>query len=259
MARLTAKQDAYGQAMWDCYHDKGGFEVVERDDGLVAVSSGPPSYLAEFKDWPEHQRKAIRLARGKVLDVGCGAGRVALHLQTKGLDVIGIDTSPLATKLCRKRGFKKAKVMSITGLSRRLGVFDTIVMYGNNFGLFGGFKRARWLLRRFWHMTHPTAKIIAESNDPYQTTVPEHLAYQRRNRRRGRMSGQLHFRIRYRTHATPYFDYLLVSKREMQRIVAGTGWRISRFFDSERSIYIAVLEKEPPDRSKPRSRGRDKQ
>ena len=80
MGKLTRQQDAYGQAMWDYLHHGRGFEIVERDDGLAAVSSGPPTYMAPFKDWPPHQKKAIRLARGRVLDIGCGAGRVALHL-----------------------------------------------------------------------------------------------------------------------------------------------------------------------------------
>ena len=245
MVKWTAKQDAFGQAMWDHAHGTTAWEVVERDDGFVGLSLGPAAYLAEFKDWPAHQRNAIVLARGRVLDVGCGAGRVALHLQKKGLDVTGVDVSPLAIKVCRKRGLKKARAMSITQLSARMGLFDTIVMYGNNFGLFGSFRRARWLLRRLRHMTSPGAGIIAESRDPYATAVPEHLAYHRRNRRRGRMAGQLRIRIRYKTYATPFYDCLLVSKREMRQIVAGTGWRIARTFDAPGSIYVAVLEKAP--------------
>jgi len=246
MGRLTRSQDGFGQALWDYYHGRGGCEVVERDDGLVGVSSGPQAYLAKCKEWPPHQKQAIRLARGKVLDVGCGAGRVALHLQRRGHEVLGIDTSPLAIKVCRLRGVTKAREMSITQVSGKLGTFDTIVMFGNNFGLFGGFRRARWLLRRFHRMTSPDARILAESNDPHQTALPCHLAYHKLNRRRGRMPGQLRLRVRYLTYATPWFDYLLVSKDEMRQIVAGTGWRIGRCFDSKRSVYVAVIEKDPP-------------
>ena len=85
-----------------------------------------------------------------VLDVGCGAGRVCLHLQEQGHEVIGIDNSPLAVKVARERGVQDARVLSITQASRnKLGQVDTIVMMGNNFGLFASPKRARWLLRRF--------------------------------------------------------------------------------------------------------------
>lgn len=244
MSKWIGKQDAFGREMYDHYMGQTVQEIAERDDGWVAVSGGPRAYMSQFKDWAEYQKKAISLVRGRVLDVGCGAGRVGLYLQGKGLDVLGIDNSALAIKVCKLRGLKKARAMSITQASRRLGLFDTIVMYGNNFGLFENFKRARWLLRRFYNMTGPGARIIADSNDPYQTTVPGHLAYHRANRRRGRMGGQVRIRIRYRNYATPWFDYLMVSKDEMRKIVDGTGWKISRFFDSKSSAYIAVIEKE---------------
>ena len=253
MARLTSRQDAYGAAVYDCFHGYGGFEIVERDDGHFAPSSGPRAYLAPFKDWPSHQRQAIRLARGRVLDVGCGAGRVALHLQQKGLDAVGIDISPLAIRVCRERGLRQARVMPIADVGPRLGTFDTIVMYGNGFGLLGSLRQARRLLRRFHGMTGPAGRIIAECNDPTlrrhrrainPRALACHLACHRLNVRRGRMPGQLRIRIRYMNHVTPYFDYLLVSKRQMRQVLAGTGWRIDRLFDSEGSPFIAVLEKE---------------
>ena len=164
--------------------------------------------------------------------------------------MLGIDISPLAIQVCKARGLKKAKVLTVTQVSRRLGVFDTIVMYGNNFGLLGSRRRAGWLLRRFYNMTCSAARIIAECYDPYprpgMAAPPCHLEYHERNRRRGRMAGQLRCRIRYMTSATPYFDWLMVSKDEMRQIVADTGWRIARFFDSKGSSYIAVLDKERP-------------
>jgi len=240
---MRPSQDAYGRALYDYYLGKGGYEINERDDGYVASSPGPRAYLAEYKDWSPHEKKAVRLARGKVLDIGCGGGCVALHLQEKGLDVAGIDISPLAIKVCKARGLRKAKVMSITQVSRRLGIFDTILMFGNNFGLFASRRRARWLLRRFHAMTANDARIIAESIDPYSTD-PCHRAYHKLNRRRGRMAGQIRLRIRYKTWATPWFDYLLVSKDEMRTVLRGTGWRVQRLIDLNAFRYIAVIEKE---------------
>jgi hypothetical protein len=58
------------------------------------------------------------------------------------------------------------------------------------------------------------------------------------------MPGQLRLRIRYRQYRTPWFDYLLVSKKEMRRIVSGTGWHIDRFIDSGDTIYVGVLKKD---------------
>lgn len=243
MSKLTDKQDAYGHAMYDAYRGERGDEVDERDDGFVGlVAAG--EYFKEYRDWQPYEKTAIRLAKGRALDIGCGAGRHAIYLQEQGLDVTGIDISPLAVKVCGLRGLTKTKVMSITQVSRTLGTFDTVVMLGNNFGLFGGLKRARWLLRRMYRMTSDRARILAQSTDPYDVSDPCHLAYQKRNRQRGRMSGQLRLRIRYRAYATPWFDYLLASRDEMRQILAGTGWHARRFIESKGPRYIAVIEKE---------------
>ena len=242
---LTEQQDAYGRIVWDHLHGKPSAEIIERDDGWFGMSGGAPNYFAEFKDWPRHQQAAMRFVRGRVLDVGCGAGRCCLYLQKNGHQVVGIDASPLAVKTCQQRGVKDARVLPITQVSRALGRFDTILMMGNNFGLFGSRLRARWLLRRLRALTSPDARIVAESVNVYQTEDPDHLRYQRFNRRRGRMSGQLRLRVRYRRCCTPWFDYLIVSPKEMKAILSGTGWRVRRFLKSAGVLYVAVIEKLP--------------
>ncbi len=242
---LTEQQDAYGRIVWDHLHGTPTTEIIERDDGWFAVSGGAPNYFAEFKDWPRHQQVAMRFIRGRVLDVGCGAGRCCLYLQKRGHRVVGIDASPLAIKVCRKRGVKDARLLPITKVSHTLGRFDTILMMGNNFGLFGSRSRARWLLRRLHALTSAEARIVAESLNVYQTKDPGHLRYLRLNRRRGRMSGQIRLRVRYRRCRTPWFDYLMVSPREMEMLLAGTGWRMGRYLKSNGAPYVAVFEKCP--------------
>ncbi|MBN1270256.1 MAG: methyltransferase domain-containing protein [Kiritimatiellae bacterium] len=242
---MNKNQDAYGRALLDFYEGKGGYEIVERDDGHVGLSGGPPAYLQPPAKWAAHIRKALRHAGKRVLDIGCGAGRHALYLQARGARVTGIDVSSRAVRVCRMRGLKDARVLPITRVSPKLGTFDTIVMFGNNFGLFGGFRQARRLLKRLHAMTTDDAALLVESTDPYDTTRPCHLAYHRLNRRRGRMPGQLRIRVRYETWATPWFDYLLVSRDEMKEILQGTGWRVRKFYDSAGSAYAAVIEKAP--------------
>ena len=83
-------QDAYGHEVYDYLKDKRGQgEIVERGDGYIDVSGGLKAYFSEYKDWPPHEKKAIRHARGRVLDIGSGAGRHSLYLQGKGLGVLG--------------------------------------------------------------------------------------------------------------------------------------------------------------------------
>ena len=239
-------EDAYGRLIADYLETGEGIEIVERDDGFIDASRyGPAAYFSPFRKWPKAERKAMRLARGRVLDVGCGAGRVALYLQERGHDVVGIDLSPLAVEVARRRGVKDVRELSVTRVSRRLGRFDTIVMYGNNFGLMGGRRRAPWLLRRLRSITNEGARILAESVDPYKTDKPEHLAFHRRNRRRGRLAGQLRIRIRHGRHATPWFDYLLASPEEMAKLAKGTGWELAEVIDEGEHLYVGVLERKP--------------
>ncbi|GIW67020.1 MAG: methyltransferase [Candidatus Parcubacteria bacterium] len=242
---MEPKKDAYGQEIWAFFQGKESYEIIERDDGFVDLSGGPSVYFADFEKWPKHEKEAIKFVKGKVLDVGAGAGRVSLYLQKRGFDVLAIDNSPLAIKICKRRGIKKAKVLPFEKIEKlRPVVFDTVIMFGNNFGLFGNPKKARKLLKKLSKLTTQKALIIAESNDPYKTKDPAHLSYHKFNRKRGRMPGQLRIRIRFRNYIGDWFDYLIVSKKEMKEILKDTGWRIKKFIDSEKSYYIAIIEKE---------------
>ena len=242
---LTDSQDAYGHLLSDYHKGQENVEIVEREDGFIDTSRlGPMDYFAPYENWAAHQQSAIGYARGAVLDIGCGAGRHSLYLQEQGHRVLGTDISPLAIQTCERRGLKNARVAPVTQLSSKIGTFDTILMMGNNFGLLGNPKRAKWLLKRFAAMTTDTAKIIAETLDPYQTTDPNHLAYHQWNRERGRLSGQLKLRIRYRQYATPWFDYLFASKAEIENILDGTAWSVERYIDAaDTPSYIAILYK----------------
>ena len=245
---MKAAEDAFGHLLLDALEGAETDEIIERDDGFVETErTGVPLYLAPYRRWPSHQRRAMRYVRGRVLDVGCGGGRVALHLQERGHDVVAIDISPGAIKACKRRGVVDARVRSIDDVDDRLGPIDTIVMLGNNFGLFRSRASARRLLSRFHRLTGPDGRIVAESLDPYATDDETHLGYQRRNRSRGRMPGQLRIRVRYRDYATGWYDYLIVSPDEMKDILAGTGWHIRRFISGDRDdsdLYVAVIEKE---------------
>ncbi len=241
--KLHPQQDAIGQFMQDYWQHGDALELVERDDGFIAAGDAA-AYFASYRNWAACEKRAIKHARGRVLDIGCGVGRHAIYLQSRGHDVLGIDVSPLALKVARLRGLRKTRVLPITKVSRSLGLFDTVLLLGNNFGLLANKRRARWLLRRFKAIMPPDGRIIASSHDIYQTDAKEHVAYQRRNRRRGRMGGQIRMRIRHRRYATPYFDYLMVSLKEMEQIVAGTGWSIARNFEGPGPLYAVVLERE---------------
>ena len=241
---LTDHQDAFGHGVYDYFNGQvDTAEIIEKDDGYIDTSGGPKAYFWEYKNWPPVEKKAMRFARGKVLDIGSGAGRHSLYLQAKGLDVLATDNSPLAIKVCELRGLRKAEVVPINQIGSNLGIFDTVLMLGHNFGLFGSFAGAKRLLKRLGKITSKNGRIITSSRDIYKTKDPDHLSYHDLNRKRGRMTGQLRFRVRYKKYATPYFDYLMVSKEEMENILEGTGWEINKYIESDGSSYVAIIDK----------------
>ncbi len=243
MPLLREQEDAFGRALLDQFEGRPARVIVEREDGYVDTES-IGWYFSNVRRWHSSERRALRHVHGRVLDVGAGAGRLALELQKRGHEVLAIDISPLAIEVCRKRGVRDARALPLTRIDSSLGTFDTVTLFGNNFGLFENPRRARWLLRRLRSITTAEARIIAVSFDPYVTKDPDNLTYHEWNRRRERLGGQIRLRVRYKAYATPWVDYLMVSLDEMEEIFAGTGWGVERVFRDD-VFYTSVITRRP--------------
>jgi SAM-dependent methyltransferase len=243
---MAGDADVFGHALGDWARGRTDPEVIERADGFVDVGAGHELYLADFGRWPSSERQAVRYARGRVVDVGCGAGRVALHLQQRGLDVVALDASPRAVRTTRARGVRKTWCASLDTLTPEIGSFDTVVLFGNNVGIFGTPERMRRTLTDWAARTGPHARVLAQSTSPYSGGAPALDRGQlRHNRQRGLMPGQCRLRIRYRDLATPWFDWLFVSPSEMRMLLRGTGWHQGRILGGPaRDPYVAVLQKD---------------
>ena len=242
---MKITQDAYGRQLFVQYNSQTATaEIIERDDHYIDTGSDPGMYFRDYKQWSPLEHRAIKLAKSRILDIGCGAGRHSLYLQQKGLDVTGIDISPGAVKVCKLRGLKKAFVRPVADVDKfKPNSFDTILMLGNNFGLFGSAKGAKQILKKLYRITSPDARIIAGTRNPYKTSDPDHLQYHRLNKRRGRMPGQIKMRVRFGKIIGAWFDYLFVSPEEMEDILSDTDWQVARFFGSEEANYFAVIRK----------------
>jgi SAM-dependent methyltransferase len=251
--------DVFGEMIRDAYAVRTGIgprplaggrvprpviEIIERDDGLI---NGAPAdhYLAEPDEWQPHDRRALRLVRGAVLDIGTGAGRTALELQRRGMAVTGLDTSPGAIEVARRRGLRDTVLNTVDAYARSAARYDTFLLLGNNLGLIEGPERAPVFLAALAELARPGARIIAQGTDPYGTTDPVHVAYHQRNRERGRLGGQLRLRLRYRLLATEWFDYLNCSADELEELLKGTRWALTSVDTEDRPYYLAVMELRP--------------
>lgn len=237
-------KDAFGKAFMAYHRREQADYIIERDDGRVHEYDAG-TYFIPHDEWAEYEREAVLEARGRVLDVGVGAGRVALQLQDKGHEVVGIDISPLALEVSRLRGVKDLRLMDVRELSFPDGYFDTVLMLGNNLGIGGDAEQTRRILESLHRITADDGIVIAGTMDPLKTDDPAHLAYHERNRRMNRPPGLVRIRIGFRGEFDDWWELLLVGKEELAQLLEQTGWFISRIYDSDGASFVAILTKRP--------------
>jgi hypothetical protein len=92
-------------------------------------------------------------------------------------------------------------------------------------------------------ITQPAARVVLDSEDPYVGNDATDSAYLERNRREGRMPGQLTIRLRHQERVTPWFDLLDVSPAELTALAEANGWRVAHLVAGDPPDYFAVLEK----------------
>ncbi len=238
--------DAFGALLLACWEAGAApgqvLEFIERDDGYLAAADSA-RYFAGPETWEPPEHWACEQARGRILDIGSGAGRHALHLQSLGREVVALDVSPLAAEVCRRRGVRRVVVGTVAELAATgADPFDTFLLLGNNLGLLESAARAPQLLTALATLASPDAVILGQGLDPYQTETPLHLAYHRRNRALGRLPGQVRMRVRHQDLATPWFDYLFTSVDELRALLAGSGWRLEHYEEAG-AHYIGLLRR----------------
>jgi 2-polyprenyl-3-methyl-5-hydroxy-6-metoxy-1,4-benzoquinol methylase len=182
-------------------------------------------------------------ARGRVLDVGLGAGRHSLWLQEQEIEVVGIDLAPLAVEVSKLRGVKDARVMDVTDMSFPNNYFDTVLMMGSNLGIVGEIPEIRSVLGSLDRVTQPDGIIIGSTMNPLKTENPVHLAYHEMKRRMGKLPGLVRIRVNFRDVKGEWFDFLMIGEEVLTEILEPTNWEVSKIYDSGNSGYIAVLTK----------------
>lgn len=235
--------DPWSEIMKDAANGISGQYFIERDDGRVETYK-VSDYIKPFSEWPEIEQQAIKRAKGKVLDVGCGAGRVALYLKILGHEVVGIDLAPGAIEASRIMGLSKVYVMSASDLKFERDVFDTVVLFGHNFGVAGDDKQIVAMLKQLHGCTTPDAIILANSSDPLNTDEPEHLKYHEMNRARNRPPGLVRIRVKYKDYESDWSDLWQTTPSEMKMLAEKGGWQVEKLLQiGDESSYVGILKK----------------
>ena len=234
--------DLFGRIMKDALAGEDAKYSIERDDGHVLDDLGR-TYLDPFPEWPEGERQAIVHAKGSVLDIGCGAGRVMLYLREQGYTTVGVDISPGAVEVCRSQGLVDTRVMAAEKMRFDPNTFDTVLLFGNNFGILGNEPKIIKMLKNLHRITTPDAIILASSRNPETTDDPAHLTYHEWNRERQRPVGLVRIRLKYKDEMEDWWELLLASPEDMNRLAQQAGWTLDRTFGPQ-NLYVGLLRKE---------------
>ena len=155
-------KDLFGQALLD-YQNGNYTEDIITSTSISTEDVLPLPYLfRNYSEMPKLEQKALDLAQGTVLDVGCGSGSHSLYLQEKGLKVKAIDISKGAIKVCKQRGLQNAKVKNILDETE---TFDTILLLMNGTGVFEDLANTPRYLNHLKALLKPNGQILVDSSD----------------------------------------------------------------------------------------------
>ena len=154
--------DVFGSAILD-YQEGNYTEDLVTSTSISEDDTLPLPYLFRaFSEMPSLEQTALKLSKGSVLDVGCGAGSHSLYLSSKGLDVKSIDISEGAIKACHLRGLKNAHVLDVM---KETASFDTLLLLMNGSGIFQSLAHTPLVLNHLKTLLYSEGQILIDSSD----------------------------------------------------------------------------------------------
>ncbi len=155
-------KDLFGKALLD-YHSGNYTEDLITSTNISGEDELPLPYLFRaYTEMPKLEQKALQLANGKTLDVGCGSGSHSLYLQNKGLNVKGIDISKGAVEVAKRRGVTDVELKD---LLEETSKFDTVLVLMNGTGIFQELSKSHQYLTHLKSLLNPNGQILIDSSD----------------------------------------------------------------------------------------------
>lgn len=197
----------------------------------------PAQYLFRSRsEMPTLEQQALDSCRGKVLDIGAGAGSHALALQQQGLEVHALDISRGAVTVMQQRGVRKAHHGSIWAWQGP--PVDTLLLLMNGIGLVGDLDGLDRLLGQASQWLHPGGQIILDSSD---------LIYLYEEEEDPRLDlinpyyGIVRYQMQFETAISPPFDWLYLDYPRLHRHAAQHGFHCEKLMEGPHYDYLAKL------------------
>ncbi len=235
-------KDLFGKAILD-FQTNNSPEDLITETSISDEDEMNVAYLFRtYSEMPKLEQKALQMSRGKILDVGCGAGSHSLSLQNeRNLEVHSIDISANAIEACRLRGLKNAQVQNILEMDsdNPENKFDTILLLMNGTGIFGTLKETTRFLQKLKSLLNPKGQILIDSSD---------IIYMFDNDEDGGKwipssgyYGELTFTIRYKNEKEDEFPWLYLDYNTLQNAAFANGLQSELILEGEHYDYLAKL------------------
>ncbi|HEX8563530.1 MAG TPA: class I SAM-dependent methyltransferase [Flavobacterium sp.] len=232
-------KDLFGRAILDFQTNNRPQDLITETSISEADEMSVAYLFRPYDGMPKIEQKALDLAVGKVLDVGCGAGSHSLYLQNeKKLQVTAIDISPKAIEACLLRGVLDARVLDVMKLEDEK--FDTILLMMNGAGMCGRLKNIPAFLQKLKSCLTAGGQILLDSSDIIYMFddhddggkwIPSDHDYY----------GELTFNISYKGENEIPFDWMYIDYNTLQNAAAHNGLRCELVVEGEHYDYLAKL------------------
>ncbi|MFD0767317.1 class I SAM-dependent methyltransferase [Mucilaginibacter lutimaris] len=225
-------KDIFGQALFGYFKGDGKHKLWINNTYGAKEEMPLDVYFRTEDEMPDLELIAINKCRGKVLDIGAGAGSHALILQGKGLDVTALDISDLAVTIMLQRGVKLAVAADVFTYQR--DKYDTLLLMMNGIGLCGTIQQLRLFLQHAKTLLNKGGQLIFDSSDIaylYDGDVPVRDDYY----------GELSYQYVYKGQKNNWFKWLYIDAEKLKTIATEEGWVVEVLYEDDMDQYLARL------------------
>jgi SAM-dependent methyltransferase len=206
------------------------------EDEIVPVAA---FYRPDDEPLGDLDGAAIELCRGRVLDLGAGAGRHSLELQSADHEVVAVDVLPEAVEIMRDRGVVDARCGDLSVVAEER--FDTVVMLMHGLGVVGDVHGLGSLLELLPEVLAPGGRLICDSADLASVLEEESPGLLDELSSPHRYLGETRFQLRYEDLIGPRYPWLFIDPERLEIIASAAGFRSVVARSGDRGSYLAVL------------------
>lgn len=192
-----------------------------------------------FEEMPAIEQEALRLAHGKILDVGAGSGCHALALQDMGKDVCAVEISPLSVEAMKERGVKDVRLVNVFD-ERFVEKFDTILLLMNGTSIIGRLENMPMFFTQMRRLLNPGGSVLIDSSDLKYLYENEDGSFD--INLNGEYYGLIDYEMRYRNIKGNKFDCLYVDFDTLAGCAAACGFSATLVKEGEHYDYLCELK-----------------